>query len=310
MRGCGEVAVRAGQAGLRAVKIGGRWMFGLAYGERATTRVIFTVVLMAINSVVGTLIQAVPAWAEDVNPMIFPANRYARENTELRTLAHWPGGVSIQFVGIEQQNVQLAALTEFISLSAAAQAETQIIGFPNTIFDFDRPISTEANIVVMEYNSAETANLKSGNVGLLSEVIDGSEINNHIKEIFKDGLIEQNNGCLARWSVNSENEIEGFVLAISQEIDVGEKISCISTLAPAAFGISPVVSLYYFSDTTDTGTSQNERYFSDKSELYLELKVAAMCREEKDEFGPECPYEMMLRIFSHHADLVKTFGQK
>lgn len=273
-------------------------------------KAISTVVLMAINGILCALIQAAPVRAEDVNPMTFPANRYARENTESPTLAYWPGNVSIQFVGIEQQNVQLTVLTNFLSLSAASQVETQIIGFPNKIFDLDRPISTDANIVVMEYDSAETASLTAGNMGSLNGNINGSQPNSTIKEILKNGLVEQNPGCLARWSVNADNQIEGFVLALAREIDDKEKSKCISSLAPAAFGISPIVSLYDLSNTTETGSSQSTHYFADTSELYLELAVAAMCRKENKVLGPECPYGAMIRIFSHHAELVDSFGMK
>jgi hypothetical protein len=250
-----------------------------------------------------------PGASEDMDPVTFPGNRYAQENSNAGTVSHWNTNVRVQFVDLATPEVQMAALTAFLSLGAASKSEMEIVGFPSTIFRTSSEIDPQTNLLVFEFDPGLNPNIVTGSDSLLSSGRRLPFPSGPIGKIGISGLIEQTPGCLARWNASVGNEIDGFVLAVSSELKTEERVACISTFSSTAFGVFPYVSLYDFSDLAESKGTRGYRYFADVSEIPLIVSAAAFCRDELGVVSIDCPYRAISRVFDHHADLLRDFGK-
>lgn len=248
------------------------------------------------------------AFGEDVNQLSFPGNRFSRENIDIDDLPFWPGKILVQFVGIEQDDVQLRALASVLSATTAARSDMSIIGFPDNIFRNPLGTAKTANFLIFGYDAVEKPGLLRGAKEDDLQTMGLFGTGGPVRAILEAGLYEQSDGCLSRWQASQKNEIEGYVLGVSKDLPVQEKIDCIRSQIPTAFGVSPATSYYTFTAKSPEGIEKSTVFF-DASEIALELSVAAVCREDLKFASIACPPEVISSIYKHHAELVKQFGE-
>lgn len=266
---------------------------------------------MALLKVISLffLIQPTTIMAQDENILLHPGNRYARQNLNTDILSYWPQPISIQFLKIGDDETRRWLLTEFLPLGRAAGVDMKIVGFPNDMFNSAQVISKDAAILVFEYNLQDQENIISGKYFSKVDYFDLSKANPAMQNILNGGLVKQAEGCLAKWQASNANVIEGFVLAISETISEVNKKTCISTVAPSAFGISPHFSQYNAEAAfKEPPLNKDDMSFSDRSELLLELSAATFCRKNVGTHSAECPLRLINSIFLHHAELVGIEG--
>lgn len=268
------------------------------------TMKIYNTILTTALLIISTC--ATVAMSDTQNPILHPGYRFTRENIHDDTLAFWPDDVTIQFAGIRENSVRQEVLLRFLSLADAAKVNINIVGFPDNIFDGGRAVKQESNILVFEFNSDDKDYISSGIGEKTLNALDLTKSNAVIHDILRTGLADQGNGCFVRWKASSKNEILGFVLAVTSEVSEEQKVACLSTISPTAFGVMPNVSSYNVSNAS----TQSPNNFSDTSEIYLELSSAAFCRKEFSNYGGKCPFDLMNSVFKHHAELLEIFGAK
>lgn len=262
---------------------------------------IFLVLLATSAEIFGS-----PCFADGINPLFFPGNRYARENVANSALGHWASDINLQFIGMKQSPAKQEALGDFLALSTAAGVNATINGFPDNMFPSDTRVAASSNILVIEYDRRFEYQLANGLSGSTSDELDISSASPPIQRILKEGVNRQSDGCLARWSATSDNRIEGFVLAIGGWLNKDDQVSCLSRFMPAMFGVSGAISLYDLRKMSQPSTSGPPVIYGDYSEIILELSVAAACRSELHVFDAACPFNAIDGIYQHHSDLAKA----
>ncbi|MGJ8629122.1 MAG: hypothetical protein ACSHXB_19350 [Sulfitobacter sp.] len=240
---------------------------------------------------------------ENINPLIHPGNRYARENTSIDRLAYWSGTVGVQIIGEEDKTNQLMILADIAYLGEAANAKIDVYGFPNTIFSVST-LADSSKIVLLTYDSRQEPMLRSGLI--LDERLGEIDVSNShpaIAYILGSGLVEQADGCLAKWKASDQNEIQGIVIAASDSLTSAARRVCFRNLIPTAFGVPPTVSRFDARSASNKLQPAETIIFEDRSELVLELSAAATCRSKLGDFGAMCPFRLINQIFDHHSYL-------
>lgn len=242
---------------------------------------------------------------EGINPLMHPGTRYARENIQSDVIAHWQGSVGVQFLGIGSSMVQQMALAEILSFGQASRIDLKINGFPNAMFDGNSLVN-ESRIVIFEYDEKMEASIKNG-LGDDRKIgsSDFSNADESVSYILDQGLVEQTNGCFARWKASSANVIEASVIAVSRAISDKDKQTCLWNLIPPTFGISNIVSQYNAALALVAGSQREKIIFEDRSEMALQLSVAAACREDLGDLSYACSFRLINGIFAYHAELAR-----
>lgn len=240
-----------------------------------------------------------------------PGLRYRVENTNLNVLSHWTNPVTAQFFGLSDSDIQQHALTEILQLSNAARVDLTIVGFPNAMFAETREVSSDAQIIVMEYDPNFQPQLLTGSATQAFEAVGYVDANSHIKWILDKGLVTNAPGCLLRWKVSVDNEIEGFVLAVSSTLSLDDKRTCTSNYLPVAFGVVSAANLYDLSEIDGIEAQPDEQViFLNRSETLFSLMSAAACREDLNNLSAACPYILIDNIIYHQMSVVKELRKK
>jgi hypothetical protein len=230
-----------------------------------------------------------------------PGLRFRVQNENLDILAHWANPVSAQFISIVDQSVQQHVLTEILQLSNAAQVDLRLIGFPDAMFSNAKAVPNDTQIIVMAYAQESEPHLLSATTDGLGETLDIGRANGDIGWILEMGLTESDHGCLGRWKVSQENELEGFVLALSSMLSMDDKKSCISNYLPTAFGIASTANLYDLSAVAAGETQETPAPpFLNRSEPLFSLRAAATCRNQLNDKSAGCPFRLIESIIRHH----------
>lgn len=265
---------------------------------------------LVLQYFVSVLIFTNPAISEDsIQPLNHPGNRFLRQNLESDVLAHWVGPVGVQLIGISSKQVQISILTEILPLGKAARVDLSILGFPGEMLS-SMKADADSRILFIEFDSSVEKLISSGigNVTKIGEV-DVSEASLGVRYILKFGLDWQADGCYSGWSVNQMGEIESFAIAASSSLSSNEMESCFSGLAPLAFGLTPATTLYNIEWTSDTDQKQVQVVFDDRSELILEARAGALCREELNNFTASCPFGVINVVLEGHNRLHELFAE-
>jgi hypothetical protein len=247
---------------------------------------------------------------DQANSMLHPGNRFARQNVEIDTIAHWVGPVGVQFVGIQETEVRLAVLAEVLALGKASRTDIRIHGFSDSMFD-GTVIENSTQILYLSYEPEfqKVISIGMSGSGVLGD-IDFTSANSELLQIFQDGMFKQFEGCFARWNVTEKNVIKGIVIAASNELTIDQKNSCFVGLSPSAFAVSPLVSQHTIERRPTSGNAAISAIFSDRSELILELSAAAFCRLELSEYGQDCAFNLIDAILGSRRILNEQFSYK
>jgi hypothetical protein len=147
--------------------------------------------LLAVVFLGGLLFPGSAVSQESLNPLVHPGNRYARENTEVDILAHWPGAVEVQFLGLRNAVVQQSALSEVLALGVAARTDLSIHGFPVLIFDA-KAASSLSRIIIFEFDADYEAEIQAGwDIAEPIGDISFAESGPQIASIFRAGLVQR-----------------------------------------------------------------------------------------------------------------------
>ena len=250
-------------------------------------------VLLASSSVHADVLSAAPLHA---------GLRFRVENERLEVLSHWPNPVSAQFLSLTDPHIQQHALTQILQLSHAARVDLTIEGFPNAMFAETSEISSDARIVILEYDPRFESQLIAG---ITIEELGYTGTNSHIEWILETGLVASGPGCWGRWKASMPNELEGFVLAISSSAGLDDKKTCLSNYLPPAFGVSSIANLYDLSIMFDTGENRGAPVLLlDRSETLLSLMAGAACRDDLNDMTPACPFRVIENIWHHHFSVL------
>jgi hypothetical protein len=237
--------------------------------------------------------------------MEFPGFRYSRENQQIPVPSYWPDSVTVQFQALVDEEVQKRALTDLLQYAQAAMVDLKIVGFPNELFSERERLTPEANIAVLEVDDANYQAFRDGSVVTKTDLFADNPI---LSGIASKGLVEQFDGCLARWNADENNRISGFVVALRAGANVQSKEACIASVSPAAFGLFPRVNLLDVIGKLSTEPAvKNAPPFTFESERVLALNAAAYCRNYANRIDASCPYVLIKAVMAFHHDLTQRF---
>ena len=225
-------------------------------------------------------------------------SRYFRENTQNDALSYWPTEVIAKFVGVEDVQIQQAALRDLLKYAYAADTKVVLPGFPDRLFDTATVPDLNVNFLVLEYGPDSEAPLLEGIVSQFGTSLEPYLDARHpVSRILGSGLSKQDDGCLGRWDASQSNEIAAAVIGIRSDLPNSKKESCIQALSTFGFGVN---SLH---NGIEVSGAAGRTMFYNPYERELALSIAAFCRNELEENTIECAHFLSEAFYQFYGSV-------
>ncbi|WP_291734824.1 hypothetical protein [Leisingera sp. F5] len=232
-------------------------------------------------------------------------DRYILHNVNIPTLTHWRSGISVELAGDVPLATSFSAISRLKFLSENADADVQMVGSAENWFSSKTQVSGEANYLIL-FEDLSSKNLKKGNLLHLSHIETSmAEANPGIKALFEEGLTHLGTSCYGKWKASVNNVVWAFAAVVDTSMSIEDQLDCLKYNVPASLGAHPYVTTLDFHFTDKEGAA-NKPVFFDESEIVLQLRLSAYCRNVLKRDSLECPAHLFGQLLRHHKVLLSN----
>ena len=257
----------------------------------------------SFSSIVLFLFASFAAAEEQMPDQRYLTNRYVVQDVNVPTLTYWGNDISVELVGDVPHEIAFAEVSRLKFLSEHADIAVRMAGSSEKWFSSKGQVSSDANYVIHFADLSSTKPEKDSLLFLGKDQVDLEESHPNIRTLFEAGLTFYGPACYGSWKVSIDNVARANVIVVDTSEPVKIQLDCLKFSIPFSLGVQPDVTTIGFQFSREQ-TPDTRPVFIDESEIVLQLRLSAYCRNVLNQNSLECPMQLFGQVLRVHKDLL------